>query len=373
MIAILHLLLASCTFVYGSVIGSFLNVCIYRIPWEKSLIWPGSRCPRCLNAILALDNVPIVGWLRLRGRCRDCAATISPRYPLIEGLVAALFVLIYVFDVILGPRDVIGWPASVLFFRAGYHQLLLSFLIAATFIDYDFFIIPDRVTVVGMAVGLLFGAILPEIRTAPATSISTWSGFAQSGAAGAVGFAVGWAIQAFVIDLALQKSSPFPPALGLLFGFVGWRLGLSGLSVRPGSLVIGFEGLLIGGAIVWSIRILGGIILRKEAMGFGDVTLMAMIGTFLGWQPLPIILFLAALLGLVHALSRLCVMIVRWLRGGRFRGMSKPIPFGPYLGMAAAILMIGWPRIWSGWAANFYEVFGVVCSWLWENAWGRSK
>ena len=286
--------------------------------------------------------------------------------------VASLFVLIYVIDVVLGPRDSVGWPATMLFLRAGYHQLLLSFLIAATFIDYDFFIIPDRVTVVGMALGLTIGTILPEIRPLPATSSTTWDGFLTAGAAGAIGLAVGWAIQAFVVDLALQRTSPFPPALALFLGFVAWRIGLAGFSGRPGGLVVGFEGLLVGGAIVWTIRIVGGLILRREAMGFGDVTLMAMIGAFLGWQPLPLVLFLAALFGLVHALLRLCVMIVRWLRGGRFRGMGKPIPFGPYLGIACATLMLGWPWIWSGWAANFYEVFGVVCSWLWANAWGRN-
>lgn len=373
MIAILHLLLAVCTFVYGAVVGSFLNVCIYRIPWEKSLIWPGSRCPRCLSAIAPGDNVPIFGWIRLRGRCRRCSAPISPRYPLIEAAVAFLFVLVYLVDVVYGPRDAVGWPATILFLRAGYHQLLLSFLIVATFIDYDYFLIPDRVTVVGMVLGVSIGAIFPEIRPEPAEAFSTWNGFSQAAIAGSVGFAAGWAVQALAFELALQRKCSFPPALGLLLGFVGWRLGLSGYSGRAGSLVVGIDGLLIGGAIVWSIRIVGGILFRKEAMGFGDVTLMAMIGAFLGWQPLPLVLFSAAFLGLGHALIRAAALIVRWFRGGRFRGLGKPIPFGPYLGMAAATLMLGWPWIWSGWARNFYDVFGVVCSWLWDNAWGRPR
>ncbi len=79
-------------FVLGSVVGSFLNVCIYRIPWQKSVIWPGSHCPKCLHPIAARDNVPILSWLLLRGECRQCATSIAPRYALIELLVGLLFV-----------------------------------------------------------------------------------------------------------------------------------------------------------------------------------------------------------------------------------------------------------------------------------------
>src|SRR5215210_7593297 len=79
-------------FVTGTVVGSFLNVCIYRIPWQKSIIWPHSCCPQCLHAIEARDNVPIVSWFALRGRCRHCGLPIPVRYPLIEGLVGLLFV-----------------------------------------------------------------------------------------------------------------------------------------------------------------------------------------------------------------------------------------------------------------------------------------
>src|SRR3954463_16604767 len=91
-------------FAIGTVVGSFLNVCIYRIPWQKSVIWPGSTCPKCLHAIAASDNIPIVGWLALRGECRTCGAPIAARYPLVEALVALLFVGDYLVDVVYGPR-----------------------------------------------------------------------------------------------------------------------------------------------------------------------------------------------------------------------------------------------------------------------------
>ena len=103
----LHLDLGACTFVLGTVVGSFLNVCIYRIPWQKSVIWPGSRCPKCLGAIAARDNVPILGWIALRGRCRACGAAISVRYPLIELLVGLLFLAAYLADSEGAPADAV--------------------------------------------------------------------------------------------------------------------------------------------------------------------------------------------------------------------------------------------------------------------------
>ena len=100
-------------FVVGTVVGSFLNVCIYRIPWEKSVIWPGSRCPHCWSPIAAMDNIPIVSWLALRGECRQCGAPISPRYPLIELLVGLLFLGLYHVDVVLGERGRYGYEIGL--------------------------------------------------------------------------------------------------------------------------------------------------------------------------------------------------------------------------------------------------------------------
>ena len=92
----IHAIMILGLFSIGTVVGSFLNVCIYRIPWEKSVIWPGSHCPRCLNPIAAQDNIPVVSWIALRGECRQCGLPISPRYPLIEFLLGLLFVAVYV-------------------------------------------------------------------------------------------------------------------------------------------------------------------------------------------------------------------------------------------------------------------------------------
>src|SRR5262249_33977775 len=156
----------------GTVVGSFLNVCIYRIPWQKSVIWPGSRCPRCLAAIAGFDNIPIVSWIALRGECRGCGLPISARYPVVEGFTGLLFVGAYLVDVIAVPRGAWGQIPTLGLAAAAYHSLFLSLLVAAALIDYDLMIIPDGITVLGMVSGIALAAICPQVRPDPATASS---------------------------------------------------------------------------------------------------------------------------------------------------------------------------------------------------------
>jgi leader peptidase (prepilin peptidase)/N-methyltransferase len=136
-------------FLIGSLIGSFLNVCIHRIPRDLSVIWPSSRCPSCSTPIKPYDNIPIISYILLSGKCRYCKTRISPRYPLVEALNAVLYVLVIW-------RFGLGWHAP----------LLLAFssaMIVITFIDLDFQIIPDSITLPGIPIGLLAGSlILPD-------------------------------------------------------------------------------------------------------------------------------------------------------------------------------------------------------------------
>ncbi len=156
-------------FMIGTVVGSFLNVCIYRIPWQKSVIWPGSRCPICFGAIAARDNIPIVSWIALRGECRRCGAPISVRYPLVEALVGFLFLGVYLVDVIAGPPGAWGQVPAFQLVAAAYHAVFLALLVAATFIDYDLMIIPDQITITGMVVGVGLGTLWPQVRPVPAS------------------------------------------------------------------------------------------------------------------------------------------------------------------------------------------------------------
>ena len=291
-------------FIVGTVVGSFLNVCIYRIPWEKSVIWPGSRCPMCSNPIAVRDNVPVLGWLALRGECRNCGAPISMRYPLVELLVGLLFLAAYYVDVVLGPRGrfgyEIGWPLLTL----SYHAILVALLVAATFIDYDLFIIPDAITVTGMFAGITLGTLFPQVRPEPA--------FART------------------------------PA---------------------GGFVVGLLGLAVGAGLTQFVRVAGSAALRREAMGFGDVTLMGMIGAFLGWQVAVLTFFSGAFFGLAHAFWKLVVYFKKWVRGQKLSTADRELPFGPYLSMGAVALVLSWHWLWPAWARDFFGTLRWLFWW----------
>lgn len=298
-----HAILMPMVFVIGTLVGSFANVCIYRIPWQKSIFWPPSTCPKCLTPIAPRDNVPIIGWLLLGRKCRSCHAPIAARYPLIELLVGVLFAVVYVTDVVMGERVLYSGALGPAFSRLGYHLALTTFLVVATFIDYDLEIIPDEVTVPGMLVGLIGGTLLPGIRLEPATA-ETWQG----------------------------------------------------------GLAVGVVGLIAGGAVIYAVRLLAFVLFRKEGMGLGDVTLVAMIGAFLGWQVVPLVLFLGALLGLGHSVLRVGLILKNKLAGRP--APSTAIPFGPYLSLAAFLLMCSWRWLWPGWAGPLYKAYGEVIALL---------
>ncbi len=293
----LHLILGCGLFAIGTVVGSFLNVCIYRIPWQKSVVWPDSRCPKCLHSIAARDNVPILSWVFLGGACRHCGLPIAARYPAVEALVGLLFAGAYVTDVAFGPRSYWGEMPSFLAVVLFYHLILIALLIAATFIDYDLWTIPDEIPVTGIVLGLALGTLFPEVRPDPSKATTSAGGL--------------WA---------------------------------------------GVAGLLAGGGLTWSVRILGRVVFRREAMGFGDVTLMAMIGAFLGWQAAVLTFFLAPFFGLAHALWKLVKYLGKRLSGREFSSADREMPFGPYLSMAAISLLLSWPWLWPGWAKPNFEL-----------------
>ena len=297
----IHAIMIVGLFAIGTVVGSFLNVCIYRIPWQKSVIWPASHCPRCWNAIAAHDNIPVISWLALRGECRQCGLRISARYPLIEFLVGLLFVAVYLADVFYGKP--IPWGGVPIAVPVGvtYHLLFVAFLVTATFIDYDLMIIPDEITVPGTLLGLAIGTAFPEIRPEPSQVTTHWGGF--------------------------------------------W---------------VGILGMFAGAGVTQTVRIVGSLAFRKEAMGFGDVTLMAMIGAFLGWQAALLTFFIAPFFGLSHALWKMLLFVAKYLTGKRSSAADREIPFGPYLSMAALSLMLSWQWLWRVWAKELFAQLRMV-------------
>jgi len=207
-------------FIFGAVIGSFLNVCIYRIPRKESIVFPGSRCVSCKKAIPWYDNIPLVSYIFLKGRCRSCKAGISFRYFAVELLSAAAFLSLFV-----------NFGFTRLFLV---YSLVAFSLIVVTFIDLEFQIIPDRISLGGMILGVILSIFMPQIHNA-----SSW----QSG------------------------------------------------------LVNSLLGLVAGGGLIYITGFLGSLAFKKESMGGGDVKLMAMLGAFLGWKMAILIFFLAPFFG----------------------------------------------------------------------------
>jgi leader peptidase (prepilin peptidase) / N-methyltransferase len=296
-----HAIMILGLFAVGTIVGSFLNVCIYRIPWQKSVIWPASHCPRCVHPIAPQDNIPVVSWIALRGECRTCGVGISVRYPLVEALVGLLFAGVYVADVVYGAKIPWGPLPAWIPLRVFYHLVLVALLVTATFIDYDLTIIPDQVTVTGMIIGVGLGALVPDIRPAPALAASHWAG-----------------------------------------------------------LMVGLTGLIVGGGLTQIVRLVGSLALRREAMGFGDVTLTAMIGAFLGWQAAVLTFFIAPFFGLGHAIGKLVLYIAKRLRGRPSSSADREIAFGPYLSMAALALLLSWVWFWPNWAQPRFDIFHAI-------------
>ena len=291
-----HLFLATGLFVIGTVVGSFLNVCIYRLPLQKSLIWPESRCPNCLGRIGAWENIPILSWLFLRGACRTCGLKISARYPTIEALTGLLFVAVYFADAHFGFQWKGG--AGPVYLAVAYHCVLVAILLAISMIDYDWTIVPHELTNFGVVFGVLVGMLDPSIRPVPVSATTTWGG-----------------------------------------------------------LGVGLMGVAIGGGLVWVVRVVGGLVAGREAMGAGDIHILAVVGAFMGWQAAVLTFFLSAFFGLIPAVVKLVPYLVKRLTGRQWSPSDREIPLGPFLSMAAVTLLFTWHRAWPRLFAPYYDTF----------------
>jgi len=228
-------LLAMWLFALGSAVGSFLNVVIHRLPAGMSLSRPGSHCPKCKHPIRWYDNVPVLGWLWLRGRCRDCGASISPRYPIVEAVAGCVFLLIAAVEGFSGganlpirPEPVAGGllvlPPSPgqLVGLVAYHLLLLSTLLAAAGIEYDGRSVPLRLFLPAAAAGTLAPLVWPHLHPVPA---GPWlagppAGFADAAAGVAAGAALGLAVWPAV---GRERRAGFLAAAACVGLFLGWQ------------------------------------------------------------------------------------------------------------------------------------------------------
>ena len=345
-------------FVFGTVVGSFLNVCIHRMPLDLSLAKPGSQCPKCGFAIPWRLNIPIVSWLWLRGRCRQCAASISPRYLGVELLTGLAFLVSWL---AFGAQTT---PGVLLAVTWGF---VLAGLIVATFIDFEHFIIPDQITLGGVAVGFIVSAGLPVLHdvTLPADSLMA-SGLGILVGAGSV-FAVlqlGKLLFGKVrVPLEEGESATFTESALHLPGEVvpfeeiffrnsdtirlhAKRLELVDrchmnidVALSPKRLLIGDES--FDPETVPFIKVESDeLVIPREAMGFGDVKFMAAIGAFVGWEGALFSLMASAVIGAVVGVGLIAI--------GR-RDWSARLPYGPYISLAAVIWIFFGLRILAVW------------------------
>jgi leader peptidase (prepilin peptidase)/N-methyltransferase len=292
-------LYSSAIFFLGLAFGSFLNVCIYRLPLGLSVVSPGSACPQCKRPIAFYDNLPVLSWLILRGRCRQCKTRISVRYLLIEVLTGALFLGCYAYSGLT--------PATLKYCTFGF--LLLGLI----FTDAETKLLPDKLTLPGLALGFAFSLIVP------------------------------------VKDVASQF---LPGMLNLPFS--------ADLTARGLSLLDSMLGAALGASFIYGA---GAVYLRwrgMEGMGFGDVKLMAMVGAFLGMKLTIFTIFTASVAGSLFGLATVLLVWIKRthrfmhrlanLQAARRRGWQSAqmvyrhyqMPFGVFLGsMALLALFVG--------------------------------
>jgi leader peptidase (prepilin peptidase) / N-methyltransferase len=341
--------------IFGAIIGSFLNAVIHRLPRGISLDKPRrSFCPSCQSQIAWYHNLPIISWLWLRGRCASCGANISIRYWIIELLTAGLFFALW---------ELHGWPLAPIY------AIFTALLIAATFIDIDFLIIPDEITIGGTLLGVLLAMLVPSLVGAT----TFWQGGLYSLFGAALGFGLLWlVVEAGKLAFGKKKRNfPGPTPFTWTrqndtaeFDFNGERLPWEEIFSRESDeLILECDPLIPPGGstpvtrltfrydrLRWSggeanldhLDSLSGVVHRviipREAMGFGDVKFIAAIGAFLGWKAVLFTIFASSIVGCFFGLGILALS----------RGKAAPlIPFGPFLALGALLWMLGGSALWD--------------------------
>ena len=357
-------------------VGSFLNVCIYRMPRELSVIRPRSHCPNCNYAIPWFLNIPLVTWLYLRGKCRNCGQKISARYFGVELFTGLAFMAAW----FAGGSKSAGLAIAYCVILAGF--------IVATLIDIEHFIIPDEITIGGIVAGFLISLLVPELHLAATRAEALKSSF--------WGIAVGGGLIYLILragKLAFGKEKiELPPDSKITFTETtlqlpdkefayeelfyrksdyirmfaktievrfaeatefGDRCYLNTLvTLKPTELRIGEE--TFNPEQVPHMEVVTNqLVLPREAMGFGDVKFMAAIGAFLGWQATIFALMFSAVLGTLVSIGAIALRRVEW---------KSRIPYGPYIAVAAVVYMFLPLEHQTAWR-TYLSVFSQILPW----------
>ena len=342
-----NLLFSAFAFVLGAAVGSFLNVCIYRWPVDLSINRPRrSFCPQCKQPIPWHRNLPLISWLALGGRCAHCSAKISFRYFAVELVTALLFLAIW---------QRFPWQVSIAYW------IFVSFLIIGTFIDFEHFIIPDRVTIGGTIAGVACSIVVPALMQTD----SRVAAGVRAGLAAALGYVILWivleagkiafgrkriAFDAPTIFTWIKRGDDADFVVGTeeslwseYFAREKDRLLLQCNEVRIddreyGNVTLSFRydrvdadgQVLMLDDVTHISGVTRELVIPREAMGRGDLKFLAAIGAFLGWRAVLFSLFAGSLLGSVIGLVTLVVGRPVW---------SAKLPFGPYLAFGALTWM----------------------------------
>ena len=395
----LYPLLTCFVFVFGACVGSFLNVVVWRLPRGESLVRPGSHCPRCNHAIRPWENIPLVSWLLLRARCSSCREPISVRYPLVEAATAAL--MTYAWARVWDQGLPLGSIPGVFYLTAS--------LLAISLIDLEHYLIPDKITLTGIALAICLSVALPGTHpvlpsltdTGPdphfwtlglATLLSRiWPDLSHSARACAVldsllgagvGFGFLWAVAELgkklwgTIEQRVEEPVPLEISRsGVTVGDVyadEWefllyrasdrfdadvsdlQLCASGTDTEPpldlrlpeAKITVGGDGVSWGEGTVPLERVERIVAhttrwrVPREAMGFGDVKLLAMIGAFLGPEACLVVVMISALAGSVVGVGANLLLPSR---------RHEPIPYGPFLALGA--------YVWMFWGVGLMELY----------------
>jgi prepilin signal peptidase PulO-like enzyme (type II secretory pathway) len=338
--------------IFGLLIGSFLNVVIHRVPLDESIIFPGSHCPVCGNSIRPLDNIPLISYALLRGRCRSCSARISPIYPLVEILTALLF-------------------AAIIYITGANREALLDMafaciMLALVMIDARYLLLPNAITYPGFIFAIVAatlrggwemhaGGDLDLIITTP--GFDPWRAAFFGGlllALAAVGFRLLDRLDLILFNKYLEwaemnEESPeeiedhrrrtgAPLIIGLLIA-VSWTVTVIKFSPNErfafeqayNALLSASMGAFLGAGLIWGLRALYFYVRGIEGMGLGDVKMMSISGAFLGWRGAIGVLLISSILGVVAGI----ILAIR-----SRRGLETALPYGVCLGIASVIVML---------------------------------
>lgn len=357
-------------FTIGACVGSFLNVVIYRLPKDLSLMHPGSACPTCKTPIAFYDNIPLLSWLLLFGKCRKCKTPISPRYFVIELFTALVFVALYYFYFHMHLRKGIGEFYGAGSFLYLIQIIMLAAFIAASAIDIELRVIPLSICWFVTLAGLIGSAL--SVYVYDPVMIRSYDIFPSASAKTAIlsaGALLGLITSLLLLfkgiiktsyaEQSLDNSNPtfeeqptenykhrlemlkeviflLPVAVGAFIAykfymwfpnFQNWWIDFSQIPVIAG-LFGSLWGYFIGCAVVWITRILGTLAFGREAMGLGDVHLMGAAGAVIGPWSVGVAFFLAPFFGILLAV--ICMFFKK----------IRQIPYGPFLSIAVFVVMI---------------------------------